>query len=728
MSTATVNQKENKAVPVGSGASNNSMSQAVALKSAYRRFNDRMKTFMTDIEGVYGHLSKSLGDTKRQMDVFLRTDPARMRIAHLAWPLFNKHRSLIDNRDVDAFFKYDLTGLESKGKLDIKSLWGKASDITKEAMWRAAEDLLDLLDEINKLRPIPLDDDDDSDPDALAQKKNRSAAKAGMKTIHWHEALDDLVPLSSLPTVEEDTEDDHDDHDDGTPAAPKAAPVESAHQQQLSMRALMTNLKDIIGGDDPSVDDDFEALMSKLTTAPDGADGADESKTTPQDQETMTRILHHFIDKISPAALGGDDEELEGKSEKEKESEMARRAMEEIRLKNELKYAIGKLTDIESLQQTNDPEILENEKQELAAETERMNNPEKNREYTITSHFNHKLLLFLNKMHNVRGQLKSKKDGRILFPGIKNAFAQLLKMFKENPATEAVIKPVGTWVVEHKQQLLDRDDRLFLEPNHPFLVEMNAAALWSTFKPHERVNFWTIVGHPLQLATIFHHLDNDDLRDIADIVNDLLAAGKIAYDRDPSTLNGKQVITKAIKRGCTTNKIAKIKGLFGKMQKEKDGKTLKGLARLMQDVLPQAAGLRSGKLGHNEDDDDIGNSAGLNQVEVKAQRDRAEQMQDTFNKILASMPKMPSLIDEKQVAAAKNAPVPTRLPPPPASVTSSSCQHQHHNTAASSATSSAAGAAHSTTPAASAPAGSADSSPVLPIPTVASAPAAATPK
>jgi len=295
--------------------------------------------------------------------------------------------------------------------------------------------------------------------------------------------------------------------------------------------------------------------------------------------------------------------------------------------------------------------ILENERQEIAAEAERMKNPEKNREYSITAHFNHKLLRFLNKLRDVRGTLVSKKDGRILFPGIANSFVKLLAMFKENPGTEAVIRPVGEWVDAHRQQLLNRDDKLFLEPDHPFLIEMNAAALWSTFKPNERVNFWSLVGHPLQLATIFHHLDNEDLRDIADIVNDLLAAGQIAYDRDPNTLNGKQVITKAIKRGCTTFKISKIRAMFDKMQKEGDQRTLRRLAKLMQNVLPQAAGIRGGNKSHNEDDPD--SAGGMDAPEAKSIRDRSEAMQNTFQKILQSMPALGSIAEGKEQPAKK---------------------------------------------------------------------------
>ena len=104
---------------------------------------------------------------KRQMDNYLGIDKARMNIAHLAWPQFNQYRALIEKRDADVFLKYDLAGLQTKGKLDVKTLWAKASANSREAMWRAIEDLLDLLDEINGIRPIPVTDD----TDASDQKK-----------------------------------------------------------------------------------------------------------------------------------------------------------------------------------------------------------------------------------------------------------------------------------------------------------------------------------------------------------------------------------------------------------------------------------------------------------------------------------------------------------------------------------------------------------------------------
>ena len=261
------------------------------------------------------------------------------------------------------------------------------------------------------------------------------------------------------------------------------------------------------------------------------------------------------------------------------------------------------MAEIESLQKTSDPVILEMEEKAAAAELDRAQHPEKNQEYTIQAHFNHKLLLILNKLHKARGDLKSTRDARLLFPCIKSSFADLLQLFKKDKSDDSVIKPVGQWVVENRARLLARDDDLFLRPSHPFLVKMESAALWSTLRPHERVNFWGLIGHPLQLSTIFHHLDQNGLGDIADIVNDILGAGKLAYDRDPQTLNHKQVITSAVREGCTPLKMGKIKKLFERMKNEKDQKTLKSLANLMKDVLPQAAGLRGANIPHTQEDD-----------------------------------------------------------------------------------------------------------------------------
>jgi hypothetical protein len=602
------------------------MSGDSKVREQYARWNARMKEFLGDMTKCYGKMAGSkLASLQTKFETFTMTDPARAMLADMAWPMFNKHRDLIEKRDTDVLFKYDLAGLQSTGGLDFKVLWNQASANNKEAIWRAVEDLLDILDELDALKKKSTIT---TPTTGSTGSGSGSGEKKSPSFQPWHEVLKSFADAGD---GDGDDEDDDEDRENGDKSASEFA------------KSLMGNLKDIMGNDG---DEDFERLMSKLSSPDDG-------KTTPEDQETMSRILHHFINKFSPAAMGNDEddasEDMSGKSEAEKAAAAAKRELQEIHMHKQMKHALSKLMQIDALKST-DPSILEADTRENEEETERLSNPNQNRDYTITAHFNHKVLLFLNKLLKSRGSAKSKRDGRLMFPWIKTSLAQLLSMFKENPGSEEVIRPVGVWVVEHRERLLQRDDSLFMEPDHPFLKEINSAALWATWKPHERVNFWTLIGHPLQLATIFHHLDNDSLRAISDIVNDLLAAGKISYDRDPSTLNRKQIIHKAIERGCTSNKITKIRGLFEKMRTEKDKKTLKALAKLLQDVIPQAAGLRTGVTqGRSEEQQQEEEEEEQKQQNIASKtksassilqeaKQRSVQMETNFEKILAAVP------------------------------------------------------------------------------------------
>jgi hypothetical protein len=645
-------QKDSKATTITPAAPS-----AGDLKAAYVRFNERFKLFMKDMDAVYGKRSSEIGETRRQLKTFLTTDPARMRIAHVFWPHFSKHRAVIEARNPDVILKYDLAGFEKKFKLDPKRLWSTATENSKEAIWRAFEDMLDLLTEINAIRPIPIEDED-ADPDAQAEKKSRNSALApgasdrvpgSADARPWHESLDALVPVASLAPADPnaaDEDDDDDNHaaatkgDKGAKGGPAAAGVAAWTGE------LMQSLKGIIG-EDSGMDEEFDLLMNKLMNEP------EDGKATPEDSAALTKIMYRFVERLAPTTTG-DEEEFEGMDEKEKEAEVARRRMEESQIMEELKFHIGRLTEIEALSKTNNPFILESARQEELAEEERIKNPDSVQEFTITAHFNYKAASAWARVYEARGKVPSKKDGRILFPALKVVLAKMLAMFKENRSTEEIIKPVSEWVVAHRLQLLNKDERVFMEPDHPFLIDINSPGIWATLKPHQRANLWGLIGHPLQLATIFYHLNTPELRAISSIVNDLLAAGNIAYDTDPSELNAKRVITKAIKGGCTTRKIGVIRNLFKTMSTERDSKTLKALAALMRDVLPQAAKLRSGGFGHNEEDPNndaasFGSDARAaeNAAAAKAVKERSASFEASFNKLLAGIPTLVPIPDPK---------------------------------------------------------------------------------
>jgi hypothetical protein len=571
------------------------------LEKAYQEWNTRVKEFIQDMAGVFGRQPGGAGllVLQKKVETYCGlAGGARQQLANQAWPVFNEHRDLIAKRNTDVFFKHDVGGLKAEAKLDVEGLWAKASVRSREAMWNAIEDLLDLLDEINTIRPIPVETAEGGDDANSAKKKGATQPKY----THWLEVLNSTASASGADEF---------------------------------ARKMMTELQKMIGGeDDPELQQDFEQMMSKINSG-----SADDATPTVQDQEVVSRILGHFIDKIAPGAAGGrsevEEEKLARMTDAERKAEEARRQLQAIQGRKELTYALAKLTQVESLQKTTDPTILDAARMEAEAEQERAKNPARSREFTITAHFNHKLLLFLNKLLAVRGNLKSKKDGSIVFPGIRDALTKLLAMFKENPGTEVVIRPIGEWVVAHKDQLLLRDDQLFLQPDHPFLVEFQAPKLWSTFRPHEKVNFWGLIGHPLQMATIFHHLDSDELRDIADIINELLEASQVSYKTDPGKLDSRKVITDSIVKGTAPLKLAKIRRLFDRMTKEPGGNTLRSLAKLLQDVLPQAAGLRAAAVAGTTDDD-----GGFDAGHLSAAAGSAEDsdVAQTFQRLLSSMP------------------------------------------------------------------------------------------
>ena len=129
-----------------------------ALKERYVIFNERMKLFLADMDMVYGRQAPKLTELRKKLAIYTQVDKGRRHPANLAWRDFNVHRALIEGRKPEAFLVYDLGGLQKNAQLDVKSIWATATKNSKEAMWCAIEDLLDILDQINSIRRIPTED------------------------------------------------------------------------------------------------------------------------------------------------------------------------------------------------------------------------------------------------------------------------------------------------------------------------------------------------------------------------------------------------------------------------------------------------------------------------------------------------------------------------------------------------------------------------------------------
>ena len=638
------------AAPTAASASSSSSSDGKAagaeLKAAYREFNDRMKTFIGDLVKVYGKTYPGLTQLGEQIAAFTCLDPSRMMLAHKAWPMFSKARVLIERRDESVFTKHDVAGLKARAGVDTKVIWAKASPTSREAMWRAVEDMCDRLDDINDLRRLPEQDeadDDDQPPILVPISASASAAAASAPKKSSPETIGAGAAAPSAATT--------------TTTDRKMGDDKKERRQKKSMKLaqeMMSTLKHFAGDDD---DGDYDSVMKKLSES-------DGSEPTEKDQEMVTRLLTNFVNKLAPGGGEDDDAELEHLPERARQAEKARRQVESVQKRLRMRHAIGKLTQIESLQKTTDPSILQRDAQEAAAEKDRLEHPEKVQANKLSAHFNYKVCVLLQKMHAKRGNLKSKVDGRILFPAINTSFAELLRRFKENPASRGVIEPVGAFIAKNRKKLVRRDDRVFSHPTHPFLVDFNSADLWATFKPHEREAFWDLVAHPISLATIDHDLHTGDLADVAEIVDDILAGSGVAYDTDPKNVNGKEMVMSAIEKGVAPAKLARIHKLFARMSNDPDQKTIHSIHKLMKHVLPQAMRARGIDIGldgggdddgsdsesHDEDEDDIDDD--MDERDRKVQ-DGGKSASDDIAKRLEAM-----------LSAAAPTPTPTPTPAP----------------------------------------------------------------
>jgi hypothetical protein len=590
-------QSQRKSVPIApnsaTAAQKSATSAATELKDAYRSFNDRLKMFVSDLVDAYGRDFSGLAPLGKQIQAFTITDPSRMMPAHKAWPMFARARALIEKRDESVFTKHDLANLKALANVDTKVMWSKSTPKSREALWRAMEDLLDRLDEINDIRPISNDDDDeDHAPPAFRSGSGSAAAAAASSSLGDQKKSPNLADSSAAKQEGSERK-----------SRRKVKSQKLAHD-------MMNTLKHMVGDDEGSLSEDFESVMKKLSDS-------DGSEPTDKDQELMTRLLSNFVNKIAPGA-GEEDAELDAMPEKERQAEKARRTIESIQKRNRIKRAIGLLTQNEQLAKTTDPSQLQREADEAAAEKDRQEHPEKVQDMRLSAHFNYKAFLLLLKLKEKRGAVRSKKDGRILFPSIDEAYLSLKRVFVENPASRDIIESVGAFIAKNRKKLKRRDDDLFLKPTHPWLIAFNAPAIWATFKPDERDAFWDVVSHPISLATIDYDLHTGDLSDVSDIIDDILAASGVTYDTKPGEINQNELASSAFEKGVTPAKIERIKRVFTRLSNDPDQRTMRSIHKLMKHAMDQATRARG--IDVNEDGD--GDSSEDSSDDEKKEKDR----------------------------------------------------------------------------------------------------------
>lgn len=126
----------------------------------------------------------------------------------------------------------------------------------------------------------------------------------------------------------------------------------------------------------------------------------------------------------------------------------------------------------------------------------------------MTRSFNHRLLAFVNILHQYRGLARSKRTNTLIFPGLKGSLLILSEQLKCDAGTDSFIRPIAEWANSNEGAIRGRDEKVFLQPNSDFLRDtMQSAKLWNTLSLQERKFVWKRVAKLADLALIYRHLN-----------------------------------------------------------------------------------------------------------------------------------------------------------------------------------------------------------------------------
>ncbi len=523
------------------------MTKEEEIKTAFTTFNKGMQTFLDDLNKKYGSTYPGISLLANQLRAFTSMDPARRMPAQMAYPMYAKYAKLIEERDVRIFTEHDIGDLKSRAGVDPRSFWLKADDRTKEAIWRATEDRWDELQDIHELCPF-----DHVQEVGMDEKKV-------------------VVPPA-------------DSKSDG-----KGNEEEQTAAQKIVSKKVIKSLKGLLGDSADSSNDSLQSLLSRIES---GAEDA--GSMAPPDPETLITLMNGFVSKVTGGGAGADDDDEDEDtldehgqplSEKEIMARRASRTIEEIQRKNRLKHVVGTFFGVESLTRTTDPAILEAVRKEEDAEKERLKNPESTRNSGLCASANYKILALLERLTTLWGNIKSSKDGRILFPQLQIAFDGLLARFKAFPNDPIAVTQIGAWAVTNARAIKVRDDALFLKPTHPWLVEFKCDQLWKAMSPSSRETLWTLAARPIQLCAVHRRVDVAGLSDVTDLLDGFLGSQGLAYDSDGSQIKPKTLLDETLFHAASTGKLSRIQGLFNRMSNPADqGKTVSTIVSLLHSI------------------------------------------------------------------------------------------------------------------------------------------------
>lgn len=485
--------------------------------------------------------------------------------ADKAWPFFNQHRALIENKSPqDELFNCDdVLGL---AMFDIKprALWhmAKTSDTTGDtAMTIHTEmgNLLKLLDKIHACKPF-------STPStktivsADEKKKSLDVTQQSTKPSNEKNPSKDSGSIERKETKEtkEEKENKH------------ATNQKKATEQ---MRQMMERLIPL-AGDDQQLKADFATMLKESDSNP-------TAEPTEKQQDIFERMLDGLLSNILPAA-----------DESDPSQDPRLRAVSSATQKVQTDQRRKKIREIFKHMATTPEALPQNDESVTTKTTAIAKKATQNSRYRIEAHFNFRLLEFFEHLVAFRGKetFKNKQGQSVLyFPQLEKKYQEIKQLFTNDNSTTAIIKPFGEWAVKHHAALKAHDISLFADAkqhDHEMMKTLHCVLLCKSFNDETQQDIWNRTHRIVTLATVYHDMNNQGFGDLMDIINEVLEDAKIGYNVDPKTFKGhSQLVDSIIDRCAEDSGMQRFKNIFGKMQSSGQN-GLDGILKLVDHLTP----------------------------------------------------------------------------------------------------------------------------------------------
>ena len=543
-------------------------------KKLFEEFNKASIESLDEVNKWHGKTFPNIAFVLNMAKMLSTNDISKL--GKLAWPIMNEHRAKILKKDSELFIKYDIMNLKQFASVNCEVMWKNMTPAQIEKLWEQSQEMLDILDDLNTLGAFEVE---------VVKEEMKEQKKKVLSNLQ-----NDLQNITSSSPKEKEKND------------PKTTTTNDNKELDPKTKNLA---KKLIGGfgemigakDDPEIKENIESFLHEIDHDSLG------SQSNPNALTSIQKIFNVVTSKLDPTTDdNSDDMNL---TEKQKQEKNIHNKLEKIRHHSKVNHMSKLFFGLDAT--TNDPQLKAEIKAVEDAEKERMQNPSASKEFSIVAHFNYKFMRILEKLNRNRGLLAKLKKHQ--YKQISALYEEAREKFSENPSTWYFIDPISEWFVKHRVRILKQNPTLFLNTKHPFCLKFEITKIWKSLSKVSQDNFWIMIKHPMQLATIHYHLKHGDMEEIRMIVDDLLHASNIACDSQRKETNQKKLISDSLWGAMNGQKFLALKKLFDRMQNESNSTIINSIVVLIEQLLPVLLGSESTSgdetaMKEDSDDDD----------------------------------------------------------------------------------------------------------------------------